>query len=426
MTARLVVVGNGMAAGRMLEHLVAAAPAAFAVTVFNAEPRVNYDRILLSPVLAGEKHYPDIVIHDDAWYARHDITLRKACPVTAIDRAARTVTGADGSVTPYDVLVLATGSSPIVLPVPGHDLPGVIAYRDLDDVAAMIAAAESGGRAVVIGGGLLGLEAAAGLRARGMAVTVVHLMPTLMERQLDPAAGRLLERAIRGRGIAVVTGATTAAILGDRHVTGVRLADGRDLPADLVVMAVGIRPHAALAKAAGLAVARGIQVDDGLATSDRDIFALGECVEHRGQCYGLVAPLYEMAAVLAARLAGDTTAAYRGSVTATRLKVTGIDLYSAGDFAATPGRDAIVLQHNAAGTYQRLVLEGDRIVGVVLYGDVADGGWFFELLREGRSVAALRDTLIFGRRFVDTARPDPLESVAAGPAMSAPATEAAQ
>ena len=403
---RLVVIGNGMAPGRMLERLFAATPGAFAVTIFNAEPRVNYDRIMLSPVLSGEKTFADIVIHDDDWYARHGITLKKGCKAVAIDREAKTVTGEDGSIVPYDPLVIATGSSPFIIPVPGRDLPGVVSYRDLDDVEKMLAAVQTKKHAVVIGGGLLGLEAAAGLNRQGMSVSVVHLMPTLMERQLDPAAGGLLAEALTARGIEIVTGANTKAILGDSHVTGVELADGRVLPADLVVMAVGIRPNAVLAKEAGLTVNRGIVTDATMQTSDPAIFAVGECAEVEGQVFGLVAPLYDMAEVLAARLAGDSSASFKAVATATRLKVTGINLYSVGDFAPGDDREEIVLRDASAGVYKRVVLKDRKIIGTVLYGETHDGPWFFDLLQQGADTDPLRDLLIFGQNFDGSARLD--------------------
>ncbi len=411
---KLIVVGNGMAAGRVLEHLFDDAPDAFDVTIFNAEPRVNYNRIMLSPVLSGEKAYEDILIHDDAWYAGHGIDLVKGVRIDAVNRTAKTVTAADGSVHRYDKLLIATGSNPVIIPLPGKDLPGVVTYRDLDDVDRMTAAAKAGGRAVVIGGGLLGLEAAAGLKAQGMEVTVLHLMPTLMERQLDPAAGYLLQRAIEARGIEVVCKANTHAILGETRVTGVRLDDGREIAASLVVMAVGIRPSAALARAAGLDTNRGVLVDDAMRTSDPDIFSVGECVEHRGTCYGLVAPLYDMAKVAAKGLLG-TPGAYTGSVTATKLKVTGIDLFSAGDFAEGKGREEIVLRDAARGVYKRLVLEENRLVGAVLYGDTADGNWFFDMVRSGTDVSELRETLIFGPAFAGATPLDPTAAVAALP-----------
>jgi len=287
--------------------------------------------------------------------------------------------------------------------IPGAALPGVRVYRDLDDVLAMQEAARRGGKAVVIGGGLLGLEAAAGLAMRGMQVTVVHLMPTLMERQLDPEAGLMLQRTLEARGIAVRCYASTTAIVGTDRVEGVHLADGSEIPADLLVMAVGIRPNATLAKAAGLEVKRGILVDDGLQTSDPSILAVGECVEHRGQCYGLVSPLYEMAKIVAARLAGDTAATYEGSITATKLKVTGINLFSAGDFSTSEDREEIVLRDPARQVYRRLVLRDGRLLGAVLFGDTEDGGWFFDLVQSRDDVTMLRDGLIFGQAHADPA-----------------------
>ncbi|MEQ9335410.1 nitrite reductase large subunit NirB [Thalassobaculum sp.] len=412
MSRKLVVVGNGMAPGRVLETLFETAEPGVEVTIFNAEPRVNYDRIMLSPVLSGEKAYEDIIIHGDDWYRQHGVTLHKGRRVVHIDRAARRVVADDGTVADYDTLLLATGSSPIVIPVPGHDLPGVLTYRDLDDVEAMLKAAQGGGSAVVIGGGLLGLEAAAGLQRQGMTVTVLHLMPTLMERQLDPAAGYLLQGAIEARGIRVITRANTHAILGDDRVTGIRLDDGTEIPADIVVMAVGIRPGTALAKAAGIETNRGILVDDRMRTSDPDVLAVGECVEHRGVCYGLVAPLYDMARTIGRNLLGGD-AEYRGSVTSTKLKVTGIDLFSAGDFADAEDRQEIVLRDAARGVYKRLVLRNDRIIGVVLYGDTGDGAWFFQLLKDATDISGMRETLIFGQGYAGGAPLDPTAAVAA-------------
>ena len=399
MTEKLVVIGNGMAPGRMLEKLFEREPDRFEVTIFNAEPRVNYDRIMLSPLLAGEKQFDDIVIHDDAWYASQAITLHKGCRVTAIDRETKTVTGANGVTERYDRLVIATGSSPVIIPVPGHQLPGVVTFRDFDDVAAMRQAAASGGPAIVIGGGLLGLEAAAGLQRQGMHVTVVHLMPTLMERQLDPAAGELLAGTLEQRGIRVLTGANTKQILGTDRVSGLELTDGTVLPAGLVVMAVGIRPSAALAKEAGLAVNRGVVTDSHMLTSDPSIFALGECAEVDGQCFGLVAPLYDMAEIVAAQLAGDATARFTPEAQATRLKVTGINLYSAGDFGSGDGREDIVLRDDVAGVYRRIVLRDEKVVGAVLYGETGDGPWFFDLVRNQTAADAMRDRLIFGRAY---------------------------
>ncbi|KQT54799.1 nitrite reductase [Aureimonas sp. Leaf454] len=413
MPEKLVVIGNGMAPGRMLEHLFEKAPGAYEVTIFNAEPRVNYDRIMLSPVLSGEKSFDDIVIHGDGWYVQHGVTLYKGHKIVAIDRNARTVTSNHGVTEAYDRLVIATGSSPFIPPVPGKDLPGVLSYRDLDDVEAMILAAQARAKAVVIGGGLLGLEAAAGLRAQGLDVTVLHLMPSLMERQLDPAAGYLLQKALEKRGIEVVTGANTKAILGTERVEGVELADGRVIPASLVVMAVGIRPSCVLAKEAGLAVGRGIHVDEHMVTSDPAILSLGECVEVDGRIYGLVAPLYQMAEVAARHLAGEGGQGFRHSDTPTKLKVTGIDLYSVGDFADAPDREEIVLRDASAGIYKRLVLQDNKILGAVLYGETSDGGWFGDLMKKGADIAEMRDTLIFGQSYQGGSPLDPMAAVAA-------------
>jgi len=414
MAQKLVIIGNGMAPGRMLEELFSRAPGLYDVTIFNAEPRVNYDRIMLSPVLSGEKTYESIVIHDDEWYAFHGVTLHKGARITAIDRAEKTVSAENGVTVSYDKLVIATGSHPIIIPVPGHDLPEVLPYRDLDDVAKMLAIAERKGHAVVIGGGLLGLEAAYGLKQRGMTVTVLHLMPTIMERQLDPAAAYLLEKALAERGIEIITKANTRRILGAGRVEGVELEDGRVIAADMVIMAVGIRPSAGLAKDAGIAVNRGIVVDDGMQTSDASVYALGECAEHRGVCYGLVAPLYESARVLAERLSGGA-AEYQGSQVNTKLKVTGVNLFSAGDFAEGPDREEVVLRDASRGIYKRVILKDNRIVGAVLYGETTDGAWYFDMLKRGTDVSELRHTLIYGQAYQGGTAADPKAAVAALP-----------
>jgi nitrite reductase (NADH) large subunit len=415
MREKLVVIGNGMAPGRALDRLFEAAPDAYDVTIFNAEPRVNYDRIMLSPLLSGEKTFEQIIIHGDGWYVKHGVTLHKGHKITSIDRAAKTVTSSAGVTAAFDKLIIATGSLPIVIPVPGGTLGGVLTYRDLDDVEAMLIAAKSRGKAVVIGGGLLGLEAAAGLSDQGMDVTVLHLMPTLMERQLDTTAGHLLQRAVEARGIKVITKANTKAILGKTKVEGVLLEDGTELEADLVIMAVGIRPNAGLAKDAGLAVKRGIVVDAAMRTSDPDIFAVGECAEANGECYGLVAPLYEMANVVAGQLSGDATAQFKPSATATKLKVTGINLFSAGDFAEGKDREEIVLRDASRGIYKRLILKDSTLVGAVFYGDTADSAWFFDLLKRGADISDLRETLIFGPSYAGGAALDPTAAVAALP-----------
>ncbi len=414
MKQKLVIIGNGMAPGRMLEHLFETDPNAYEVTIFNAEPRVNYNRLNLSYVLAGEKTYEDIITHSDEWYAERGITLHKGAKVSQIDREAKTVTSESGVTASYDKLVIATGSSPFIIPVPGHQLPGVMVYRDLDDVDRMMEVARAKGKAVVIGGGLLGLEAAAGLKEQGMDVTVLHLMPTLMERQLDPAAAYLLERAIEERGIKVMTKANTHEIVGVDKVEGVKLDDGTILDADVVVMAVGIRPSTQLAKDIGLDVGRGILVNDVMRTSDPDIYSLGECVEHRNMVYGLVAPLYEMGKTLAGHLTGGS-AEYTGSVTNTKLKVSGINLFSGGDFAEGEDREEIVLRDAVAGVYKRLILKDNKIIGIVLYGETSDGAWFFDMLKKGTDISEMRETLIFGQAYQGGAPLDPTAAVAALP-----------
>jgi nitrite reductase (NADH) large subunit len=410
----LVVIGNGMAGCRAVEEILARDADAFRITIFGAEPRVNYNRIMLSPLLAGEKTFEDIVINDHAWYTDNAITLVSGDPVTSIDRQAKTVMSADGRVEHYDKLLIATGSDPFIIPVPGHDLPGVIAFRDMDDVGTMLAAADAGGAAVVIGGGLLGLEAAHGLSLRGMKVTVIHLMPTLMERQLDEAAGWLLKEELESRGQTILTGADTAEVYGNGKVEGVRLKDGREIPATLVVMAVGIKPSVKVAKMAGIAIGRGIHVDDHLVTSDGDILAVGECCEHNGLVYGLVAPIWEMCRSLADGLVASPNG-YSGSVTSTKLKVSGIDLFSAGDFSGGDGCEDIVLRDATRGVYKRVIVKDDKLVGAVLYGDTADGNWYFDLLKKQDDVSEIRDALIFGQAFASGggASLNPLDAVAA-------------
>jgi nitrite reductase (NADH) large subunit len=400
---RLVVIGNGMAGMRTVEELLARAPARYDITVIGAEPQPNYNRILLSSVLAGNKRVDEIVINPIDWYRANGIRLIAGEPAAAIDPAAKTVT-IGGEALGYDKLLLATGSKPVAPPVPGLGLPGVRSFRDIADVEAMIAAARSHRRAVVIGGGLLGLEAAWGLKRRGMSVAVVHLMPSLMERQLDVAAGELLQRDLDARGIAFFTNGQTEEIVGTERVEGVVLADGREIPADLVVVAIGIRPNIDLARAARLDVNRGILVGDDMRTSVPDIYAVGECIEHNGAIFGLVAPIWEQTRVCAARLAGDDTAAYVPPPVFTSLKITGIDVFSAGELAAAAESDDEITLHDARrGVYKKVILRDDRVVGCVLYGSVGDGPWYVELMRGKADVSAFRDQLVFGRAFAEQA-----------------------
>jgi len=400
---KLVMIGNGMAGVRTLEELIKIAPDLYDITVFGAEPHPNYNRILLSPVLAGEQTIAQIVLNPLAWYEDNGITLHLGKTVTRIDRVRRVVHAADGTQAPYDRLLIATGSTPFMLPVPGKELAGVIGYRDIADTEAMIDAATKYRHAVVIGGGLLGLEAANGLMLRGMKVTVVHIAPWLMERQLDDVAGNLLRQSLVDRGLDFLIGAQTEALLGDGpdgatgRVKAVRFKDGHEVPADLVVMAAGIRPNTALAESAGLHVQRGIVVTDTLQTvTDARVWAVGECAAHRGTAYGLVAPLFEQAKVCATHLAEFGIGRYLGSQVSTKLKVTGIDLFSAGDFMGGEGCDSIVLSDPQGGVYKKLVIKDDKLVGACLYGDTVDGSWYFKLLREGRSVSDIRDRLMFG------------------------------
>ncbi len=396
---KLVMVGNGMAGVRTLEELLKIAPELYDVTVFGAEPHPNYNRILLSPVLAGEQTIDEIILNPLSWYAEHGIRLHLGKKVVDVDRRRRVVKAADGSEEEYDRLLLATGSNPFILPVPGKDLDGVIAYRDIADTNAMIEAAAKYRHAVVIGGGLLGLEAANGLMLRGMQVTVVHIMPWLMERQLDDTAGRLLQKSLEDRGLKFLIGAQTQELLGNDvgRVRAVRFKDGTEIPADLVVMAAGIRPNTELAEKIGLHVNRGIVVSDTMQTvTDPRIYSVGECAAHRGIAYGLVAPLFEQGKVCATHLAEFGIGRYTGSQTSTKLKVTGIDLFSAGNFTGGDDCEEIVMSDPFGGVYKKLVIKDDKLVGACLYGDTVDGSWYFKLLREGRKIADIRDKLMFG------------------------------
>ena len=398
---RLVMIGNGMAGMRVIEDLLRIAPDAYDITIFGAEPHGNYNRILLSPVLAGEKRFEDIVLHDLAWYARQGITLHTGDAVVSIDRNKRLVRTRKGVEAGYDRLLMATGSTPNRLPILGKDLPGVITFRDVADVGLMMDASRAQRHAVVIGGGLLGLEAANGLLQQGMDVTVVHRTETLMERQLDAYAASLLRHSLESRGIKFVLGATTAAVEGEGRATGLRFADGSSIPADLVVMTAGVTPNAALAAAAGIQCGRGVLVDDTLQTYDPRVYAVGECVQHRNATYGLVAPLWEQARVCAAHLAGFGHLRYGGSVVSTSLKVTGIELFSGGNFAGGEGCEVLILRDPEAGIYKRIVLKDNRVCGVLLYGDARDGSWYLELMNDKRDIGPLRDRLLFGRAYAD-------------------------
>jgi nitrite reductase (NADH) large subunit len=393
----LVVIGNGMAGMRTVEELLKLDPDMYRITVFGAEPHGNYNRILLSPVLAGEKTVDDIMLHTRDWYAARGIALHAGDPVVRIDRKRRIVHAASGLAVSYDRLLVATGSTPFIVPVPGHSLPGVVGFRDLQDVDTMLAASRAGGRAVVIGGGLLGLEAANGLLRQGMEVTVVHVTASLMNQQLDAPAAELLRASLERRGLRILLSRQTAAIEGDGRVQAVRFADGETIAADLVVMAAGVRPNVALAREAGLHVERAIVVDDTLQTYDPRVYAVGECVQHRRATFGLVAPIWDQARVCAAHLAGAGHRRYVQQATATKLKVTGVDLYSAGDIVGFDASEDLVLRDRRGGVYKRLVVSGRHLIGAVLYGDVADGPWYFELIQNRSDISAIRNQLLFGQ-----------------------------
>jgi nitrite reductase (NADH) large subunit len=400
---KLVLVGNGMAGVRTLEELLKAAPGMYDITVFGDEPHPNYNRIMLSPVLAGEQTVEQIVLNSREWYAANGITLHTGKRVVKIDRKNRCVETEDGARADYDRLLMATGSKPFILPVPGADLEGVIGFRDIADVDHMIRASSQYKHAVVIGGGLLGLEAANGLKLRGMEVSVVHIGDWLLERQLDEPAARLLQQNLEAKGLKFLLRKHTAELVRGEsgRVCAIKFKDGETVPADLVVMAVGIRPNTALAESAGLHCNRGLVVNDTLQSiTDPRIYAVGECVNHRGIAYGLVAPLFEQGKVCANHLAEHGVARYEGSMTSTKLKVTGIDLFSAGDFMGGEGCEEIVFQDPGRGAYKKLVLKDNKLVGACLYGDTLDGAWYFELMRDATDVADFRDKLLFGRHHI--------------------------
>jgi nitrite reductase (NADH) large subunit len=399
----LVIVGNGMAAARLIDELVKSSLGRYAIAVIGDEPRLAYNRVLLSSVLAGETGSHEIELKPASWWRERGVTLKYGCRATEIDVGRRELKIENDESIAFSKLVLATGSTPLRLNVPGADLPGVNTFRDTRDVDLLLALAAQKKRVVVVGGGLLGLEAAYGLAKAGAPVTLVHLMDRLMERQLDAPAAQLLKSLVERKGINILLNASTARILGDSKVEGVELADGRQIEADAVIFAAGIRPNVALASEAGLKINRGIVVDDVMQTSAEGIFALGECAEHRGICYGLVEPAYEQARMLARHLAGRE-AAYRGSVVATNLKVSGVAVFSAGDFLGAEGSESIVLSDVRRGAYKKLVIADGRLTGAVLIGDVTDALWYLELIRSREPVARIRKDMMFGRALALSAK----------------------
>lgn len=398
MAEPLVIVGKGMAATRLVDELSQRALGRYSIAVIGAEPRLAYNRVLLSPLLAGEIGEPEIELKPAAWWQARGVSMLYGKPVTRLNRAAQSVTLADGLTLPYGKLVLATGSKPLKPPFPGGELPGVATFRDTADVEAMRGYAERGARVVVIGGGLLGLEAAYGLARAGGKVTLLHLVDRLMERQLDAEGAGLLAAAMAQRGIAVRLNASTKGFVGRDKVEAVELADGSLIPTDLVVIAIGVRPNIDLADNAGIATNRGIVVNDHLASDDRSIFAIGECAEHRGQVYGLVEPAYEQARVLATRLAGKE-ASYSGSLLSTNLKVSGVGVFSAGEFEAGDGAEVMVLRDPSSGVYRKFVLREGRLAGCVLVGDTAGALFYLGLIRSQQDISPIRADLPFGEAY---------------------------
>jgi len=398
MQQKLIIIGSGMVGCRLIERILAEFPQRYDIRVFNKEPSGGYNRIMLSPVLAREKSIPDIMTHDHDWFRQRSVQFHSGTTISKIDTERQTVTTDSGDSFPYDKLVFATGSNPFILPIDGCQLPGVVTFRDIRDVNSMISSSQTQKNAVIIGGGLLGLEAASGLSKLGMNVTVIHRSDVLMNVQMDDVSGGLLKNSLEKSGIYFEMNANTVSIQGVDFVTGVELACGKVIPADLVVMAVGIRPNVSLAIEAGLTVNRGVVVDDQLKTSINNVYAVGECVEHRGELYGLVAPLYEQADVLAKTLS-NLNSAYLGSAVSTKLKVTGINLFSAGDFHDSKDSESLVYQDYSQHIYRKVVLKNNKIQGAVMFGDVSGSNWIFQNLVEKNDMSAYRDTLLFGEGF---------------------------
>lgn len=398
MKSKLVIIGNGMAGAKLLEELISA-DHHYDITVFGNEPYGNYNRIMLSPLLSGEKTLSDIMIFDRSWYEKNGITLFAGPEkeIDKIDRVHKTVVTKEGDVICYDRLVIATGSNPFILPIEGISLKGVMSFRDIRDVENMIQVASEHKKAVVIGAGLLGLEAAMGLCGRGMEVTVVHSNDIPLNRQLDQEAGELLQQALTTRGLHFKMNARTQKIQGEERVEKVSFADGTELETDLVIMAIGIRPNIGLAEESGVYCKKGIVVSDTLQTFDPNIYALGECIEHRGDTFGLVAPLYDQAKVLANHLSEHGVAQYRTLPTATKLKVTGINVFSVGDFLGTQASESLYYRHKQQGIYKKIVIENNQIIGIVLYGDTQEGPFYHELMDAKTNIDSMRPYLMFGQ-----------------------------
>lgn len=404
MKQRLVVIGNGMAGIRTVEELLTAAPDHYDITVFGAEPHGNYNRIMLSSVLSGEKNIEDIIINDRQWYIDHHILLHAGADkaVVEIDRHNKCVIAKDGTRANYDRLLIATGSKPVIPDIPGNDLEGVISFRDILDVSTMLEYSRKHKNAIVLGGGLLGLEAANGLALRGMKVTVIHSQPVLLNRQMDKQAGEMLQQELEARGLTFNMSARTQALISDNnnHIKAVRLVDGKKLECDLFITAIGVRPNIALAEKAKLYCEQGIIVNDNLQSYDPSIYAVGECIQHRGKTFGLVAPLFEQAKVCANHLSHHGMADYKTLPTSTKLKVTGINLFSIGDFLGDGSSEIIKFSDPSLGIYKKLVIKDNKLIGAVLYGDTLDGSWYHQLLEAKQNISEIRDFLIFGQLYL--------------------------
>lgn len=402
MKKKLVLIGNGMAGMRTVDELLKLSPDKFDITVFGAEPHGNYNRIMLSPVLAGDKELSEIIINSLQWYQDNNITLHTGKTITKIDRGKQQVVSDDGIIADFDRLIIATGSVPVLLDIPGKELEGVISFRDINNVNMMIETAKTHKHAIVIGGGLLGLEAANGLMIQGMNVSVVHRNNTLMSQQLDQQAADLMRAELEAKGMHFLMNHHTEALLGDERVKKVRFKDGSEVEADLVVMTIGVRPNIKLAQASGIKCDRGILVDDTLQTFTPSIYAVGECVQHREKTFGLVAPLFEQAKVCANHLVDMGIASYVSSVTSTKLKVTGIDLFSAGNYMGDDSTEDIVFKDAARHIYKKLVLKNNIIVGIILYGETTDGLWYFSLLTENQDISDMRENILFGQHHIES------------------------
>ncbi|WP_042357160.1 nitrite reductase large subunit NirB [Bacillus rubiinfantis] len=383
---QLVMIGNGMAGVRTIEEILKLAPGQFEITIFGKEPYPNYNRIKLSNILQGDTKFEDIIINPLDWYNENHIRLYTNETIVNIDITKKCVISNEGREVPYDELIIATGSNSFILPIPGADKPGVTGFRDIKDCEMMIKSAETAKKAAVIGGGLLGLEAAKGLMNLGMQVDVVHLMPHLMERQLDPIASSLLRTELEAQGMNFLLEKETVEIVGDSQVSGLRFKDGSTIDADLVVMAVGIKSNVTVAKNSGIYVNRGIVVNDFMETNIPHIYAVGECAEHREIVYGMVAPLYEQGKVLAKRICGQVGEPYQGSVTGTQLKVAGVDLYSAGEIFEDQTMKSVMIYNEFEGIYKRVLVRNNQIVGIVLYGDTSDSTRLFRMLTKKEDI----------------------------------------